>query len=317
MTRRSRVPVRAALALIAAAVVLAAQSVSAFAVSTPMTSPQAPALLAFNVDDIHVAWIGTDANNTLNIASTNDGGLHWSHSIQPFGRGNSTSSPALTTFNGRYYMAWTGTDANHNLNIASSADGVTFTQAIQPLGRNNSPDGPALASFNGRLYMAWRGTDANSSLNLSSSADGVHFTAPEQLGRNSTGQAPALAACFCQVGGAVVPRLYIAWQGTDANRLLNIAYSTDGANFTGFTHFQFGTNHTPSLTAAGTGVELAWTSTAVDHPLNTMLYLQGPLPGPIGSIVTNIHESPAVSGPVFGWLDHSDRINICGGADCP
>src|SRR5271154_2859461 len=222
-TRRAAIIVSAALTLTA----IGTASASASVVNvTPMTSFRQVALADFQ-GPLYMAWVGTDANHTLNIAYSTDG-ITFSHSIQPFGQGNSESAPALAVFNGKLWMAWTGTDANHTLNLASSANGTTWSQATQPLGRNNSAGGPALAAFNGKLYYGWQGTDSKGHINIASSADGVNFSAPAQPGGNTTFRGLALFASSSING--LPASLWISWPATDSNHTLWVAQTTDGVN---------------------------------------------------------------------------------------
>lgn len=267
-------------------------------------SPRQVALAQFN-GDLYMAWIGIDANETLNIAFSTDDGLTWSAAFEPFGRGNSQSAPALAVFGGKLWMAWTGTDANHTLNLASSTNGTLFTQATQPLGRNNSDDGPALATFNGRLYYGWKGTDSNHTLNIASSADGVTFTAPIQPGRNSSINAPSLAA----IGGT----LYMAWAGTDSNHDVNLASSTNGTSFSQF-HFGFGSRHQPSIAGNPANPILEFAFTGNDDNLHIFHYVGSPNVS-TAVLATSIAQAPTVTvladgAIVYAWIFASIGSNI-------
>ena len=305
-------------ALVMAAMATTGASASVVTV-TPMTTPWQVALADFQ-GPLYMAWVGTDANSTLNIAYSTDG-VNFSHSIQPFGKGNSYNAPALAVFDNKLWMAWTGTDGNRTLNLASSSNGTTWTQATQPLGHNNSPDGPALAVFNGRLYYAWKGTDSKGTLNIASSADGVHFTAPAQPGGNTSVNAPALFASPSFNG--LPASLWIAWAATDTNHTLVVAQTTNGVNlFNQRSLTGLGSNHQPSVSEAPGGGGLIIDYTAHDDNLAGIFYNGGgTIPTP-SELVGPIIQAPTVAqggdfGVVHAWIDQSNEIWIMSCNDGP
>jgi len=278
--------------------------------ATPMTTFRQVALADFQ-GPLYLAWVGTDANHTLNIAVSTDG-ITFGHSIQPFGRGNSDSAPALTVFDGKLWMAWTGTDANHTLNLASSANGTTWTQATQPLGRNNSPTGPAISGFNGRLYYGWMGTDSKGSVNLASSSDGVNFTAPAHPGNNTTYKGLGL---FDGISS-----LYISFPATNSDHTLWVAQTTDGVHVFNQELLSAGTNHQPSVTAAAEGgFVIAFT----DHADNLAIIPYKGLPiQPPAELLGPVIESPTVAdagdfGVEYAWVDRHNEIWVMSCSDGP
>src|SRR5207249_6005699 len=108
---------------------------------------------------------------------------------------------------------------------------------------------------NGHYYIAWTGTDFR--LNVMSSADGHTFANKVTLGETSD-SAPAL--CFAGT------KLYLIWQGRDANSSLNIMESTNGTAFTNKVTLGDSSDFRPAMTKAAK-LELAWTGRDAGHHL--------------------------------------------------
>jgi hypothetical protein len=134
------------------------------------TSKGNPAIANFN-GALYLAWTGTDARGSLNIASSTDGGANFGAKTTL--NETSATGPALAAFNNKLFIAWVGTDASHSLNIASSSDGKNFGNTVTlPQASNLSP---VLTVAGNKLFIAWTGTDQNP-FNVQSSTDGVHFS---------------------------------------------------------------------------------------------------------------------------------------------
>lgn len=125
---------------------------------------------------LFMAYIGTDSNNLVNVASAADG-LSFGTATQvrdSLGGTNSNFAPAITAFNGRLYVAW-ASKTDHALNVISSLDGVTYSTRTKLSFATNT--GPALGVANGKLYLAWTGTEPTHPIKVATSTDGVTFPA--------------------------------------------------------------------------------------------------------------------------------------------
>ena len=86
---------------------------------------------------LHLAYIGTNRDNTLNITSSSDGQSFSTSQIA----GNSNFSPSITAYNGRLYLAWAAKNS-FRIQVASSSDGVNFSTPVPTTFTTQS--GPAL-----------------------------------------------------------------------------------------------------------------------------------------------------------------------------
>src|SRR5215831_14902001 len=140
--------------------VLALQSASKL--TSPETSPRAPALCTHN-GNVYIAWKG-DGNDNLNVAQVQITGSTITGLINKVTLGDTSPlSPTLASLNGRLYIGWKG-DGNDNLNVMySSDDGTTFGNKFTS--PETSPQAPGLCAHNGNLFITWKG-DGNDNLNV-------------------------------------------------------------------------------------------------------------------------------------------------------
>ena len=136
----------------------------AFTVGNNDASSQAPALAVAEVNGVQqlvIAWTGTDSSHHLNIASSVnvDPPSTWSSTIT-LGQ-LASGGPSLAAWNGNLYIGWAGTDSNHSLNFAmATANTLSFGGAQQVrsgstvLGSSNGPSLTTTANLN----YGWRGS---------------------------------------------------------------------------------------------------------------------------------------------------------------
>ena len=192
-------------------------SLEAYVVGNNDASSQAPALAVAEVDGVQqlvIAWTGTDSHHHLNVASSVnvDPSSTWSGTTTL--NQLATGGPSLATFNGILYIGWAGTDSNHTLNLASAvADSLSFG-AAQPVNINgggnfSSPGTPSLTNT-ANLNYGWRG--GSNSINIEFYSDPANPSAARSMGTISgitTGAPPALAT-FNGV-------LWVGWLDTSNN----------------------------------------------------------------------------------------------------
>ena len=142
-------------------------SLQAFVVGNNDASSQAPALAVAEVNSVQqlvIAWTGTDSSHHLNVASSVnvDPSSTWSSTIT-LGQ-LASSGPSLAVWNGNLYIGWAGTDGNHSLNFAmATANTLSFGGAQQVrsgstvLGSSNGPSLTATANLN----YGWRGAGSD------------------------------------------------------------------------------------------------------------------------------------------------------------
>lgn len=184
-------------------------SLEAFAVNNDASS-QAPALAVAEVDGVQqlvIAWTGTDSHHHLNVASSVNvtGANAWSGTIT-LGQ-LATGGPSLATWNGILYIGWAGTDGNHTLNLASAAPGSLSFGAAQQVnnggGNFGSPGAPSLTNT-ANLNYGWEG--GGNSINIEFYSDPAIPSAARSMGTISgiTTGAPPVLATF---GGV----LWVGW----------------------------------------------------------------------------------------------------------
>jgi hypothetical protein len=124
-----------------------------------------------------------------------------------------------------------------------------------------------MAAFKGRLYIAW--TTARNELRVAREPFTLHpWDNGTPLGE-SAHYGPALCVFH--------DRLYIAWTGTDDQKLLNVMSSADGLHFEHETKqvLQETSRHGPALAADEDALYLGWTGTDPLHQLNVRSSLDG------------------------------------------
>jgi hypothetical protein len=138
----------------------------AFGVGNNDASNQAPALAVAEVNGIQqlvIAWTGTDSSHHLNVASSVDVDPPSTWSATTTLGQLATGGPSLAYWNNNLYIGWTGTDSNHTLNFAMAAAGTTQFGAAQQV--KTATNAPTLDSSNApsltptaNLNYGWKGS---------------------------------------------------------------------------------------------------------------------------------------------------------------
>jgi hypothetical protein len=201
-------------------------SLDAYVVGNNDASSQAPALAAASITGVQqlvIAWTGTDSHHHLNVASSGDvtGPTAWSWSGTFTLNQLASGGPSLATWNNTLYIGWSGTDGNHSLNLASAepileptgwSNSMSFgpAQLISVNGATfGSPDAPSLTNT-ATLNYAWRG--GGDTISIAFYSNPASSSAPRTLGTISgitTDAAPAVAT-FNGV-------LWVGWLDGNAN----------------------------------------------------------------------------------------------------
>ena len=175
-------------------------SLEAFVVGDNDASSQAPALAVAEVGGVQqlvIAWTGTDSHHHLNVASSVNvtGANAWSGTLT-LGQ-LASGGPSLATFNGILYIGWAGTDGNHTLNLASAVSNSLSFGAAQSVNINGvtfgSPNAPSLTNT-ANLNYGWRG--GGDTINIAFYSDPATPSAARSMGTISgitTDAAPAIA----------------------------------------------------------------------------------------------------------------------------
>jgi len=252
-----------------------------------------PAVAVFN-NQLYLAFIGTDSNETLDIASSADG-LHFGAAAS-LGTNHSFDQPGLAAFNGQLYMAWTtSVGTGSRLAVASSTDGVHFgTPIIIPT--FTSAHGVALTAVGGTLYLAFDDTTPSHFATILQSTDGVNFTPHAAIGRSD--KTPSLATLGTQlISGytelalpeAPFPRIIAGGQIIPSGVVGTARSSSAG----------------PGIGILGTQVWVAWTGSGLAQAVHYTVYEQPAGGGPL-TFVSNIQTPEgAVSNPtIIGFGGH-------------
>ena len=231
---------------------------------------------------IVIAWTGTDANHTLNIAFIKTPEYTVTRKITFWGEWSFTA-PALATINGDVnsdiYLSWAGTDPAHTVNVMHmSTNPEKFDKHI--LWGWSSVSRPNLAmdhSYTGAadqspLILSWTGV--NHRIYFAGTTDRVHWTmAPGSPLSMQTAWAPTMIG-FHAPG---LPDHWLAWtgSGTTNSQRINVQYTqhypawSDTNSKTTLVEWAISS---PALTYNGDGttgeVLLAWTGVDYYHHLN-------------------------------------------------
>jgi hypothetical protein len=206
------------------------------------TSPVAPTMTPFGAS-IVIAWIGTDAGRSLNVAR-----IGWRQgSIDSEGRDvpgrwvvyskvvlphSSLTSPALTASAQAVYLAWVGRDAEHRMNLMRSNDGGSHWYAgsgpenrPSRLRRVSTQNSPALEFAEDTLYLVWSNSEGTVSATTLDPEELVSYRQFMSLSNETSHHAPAAAAWRGQC--------LIGWTGTDGGNVghLNTMQYRDGRFF--------------------------------------------------------------------------------------
>jgi hypothetical protein len=262
-----------------------------------------------------IAWTGTDAAHHVNIRVGTDGLNFPEKTTLP---ATSPVGPALVTQPGEApltpVLAWT--DANQSLHIRFGLSGGTTADLHE-----TSFAAPAVALGTVgdvvETLVAWTGTDANHSLNvlpITRAGTGVPTLGRKtELRQFSSDAGPSL------VGNFQASEFVLGWSERRTERL-NLATSTDGANFTSALGSGLPqTSATPPAFIQPHGSAsgcIAWTGTDAASYLNVQCTSQFPqFPDP-AQTKTKLSET-ALGGPGFfdneiAWTgtDAAHHLNV-------
>jgi hypothetical protein len=184
----------------------------------------APALTVGSIGGVAgtlLAWTGTDANHSLNVApiiSTSSGGLTLGKKTE-LRQFSSDAGPnlaiAATAGPDELVLGWS-VRGTQRLNLAISTDGVHFTSALGAGLPETSATAPQFVQPNGSSSgcIAWTGTDAANHLNVQCTTQFPQFPDPAHTKTELSETA---------LGGPGFIGNEIAWTGTDAAHHLNVA----------------------------------------------------------------------------------------------
>jgi hypothetical protein len=281
------------------------------------TSAAGPSLAVFN-SQLFMAYIGTDSNNTINVARSSNPLNGWNQ-VQPGGN-RSFDTPAIAAFNGKLYLAWVGTvGSGSNINVMSSTDGVNFSGRYL-VGNYTSAHGIALAANDGKLFLAWIGADAAHLTNFISSTDGVNWSNVTSAGN------PGVASPWTPALGVFGNSVFLSWSRAALpedpyRRIMQIFADAAGGSF-GLSppNPSTGVNAGPAMGSLGNTFYYAWVGPGLANELNLTTYqlqanntLQVVTQAPLGN--TEI-SSPAVAGfnghayVAFTGTNSNKNINI-------
>jgi hypothetical protein len=218
---------------------------------------------------VSVAWVGVDANHSLNVMFD----VYGQRMKLTLWSDNSFAAPALFGDGGSLLLAWAGTDAGHSLNvlpISVTAHGLVAGTKTT-LWQFQSATRPTLSHVaNSSAYlMSWCNLAANR-VYFATSTDGVtwkaplaaplaewSYAAPSMIGLNTTN----------------MPLTWLAWTGIDPAHSVNVQYTetypnwpADGSKSVLGEQALGG----PALAYLGVNrqVVIAWTGTDAQHHLN-------------------------------------------------
>lgn len=115
-----------------------------------------PALANLGDTRLGLAWVGNEAAQRLNVATSVEGRLFDGKVI--LGEA-AIDSPALTFGGGRAWLGWTAKEATQRLNVISSPDLSQWSFTPKVTLAQSSPYGPALAYAMNLLFIAWADLD--------------------------------------------------------------------------------------------------------------------------------------------------------------
>ena len=154
----------------------------------------------------------TDANNTINVCSSANGGQIWGSPTVLTGL-TTAQPPALAVFNGQLVLAYSG--SGNTLYVCASGDGISFAS---PTALNaSSLAGPALAAAGNSLYLAFTTIPAsgtgNVPLGLFSTSDGLSFSACATLTSSYASVSSSISPALAVSGG----NLYLAFAASSTS----------------------------------------------------------------------------------------------------
>jgi len=195
----------------------------------PESSIAAPALDFGSAGFLLLAWTGGDANHSLNVLPlTIDAS---SRRLIPgtktiLSQFSSDAGPSLLgsafSHNNQFVLGWSAR-GTQQLNLALSTDGVHFTSTPGSGLPQTSASAPQFViQGTSGMCMSWTGTDAANSLNVQCTTQAQFPQFPDPADTKTVLPETALGTPPMSIGGS--PSFAeIAWTGTDAAHLLNVA----------------------------------------------------------------------------------------------
>ncbi|HEX9068991.1 MAG TPA: polysaccharide deacetylase family protein [Ktedonobacterales bacterium] len=185
-------------------------------------SPVGPAVTRTPNGKVAVAWIGTDASNTLNVLYD----VYGTRAKLTLWGDNSYQRPALVAVNdSTLLLSWTGTNSGRSLNVLVIKTGSALTTGAKTiLWSYSSKSGPGLAfePTRSEYILSWSATSPANRVAFSRSSDGISWSAPTMIAE-WTYETPSMVGI---VGGYYnMPPNELAWTGIDAPRSLNVQYT--------------------------------------------------------------------------------------------
>jgi hypothetical protein len=220
--------------------------------------------------------------------------------LNAVGNNTSDNTPSIYNFYGPLYVAWQGTDqsgpnGSSHINIIQSSDGITFTNKVTFSDTTDS--GVQMTAFNGHLYLAWVSSKGDGSIYL-----GWYDTTTHSSTLNNHTGFPA-NACSNVGMASFNGLLYLAYEDCSSNNYIDIAYSSDGINFTIQKILHDSCYGAPALLTFNGQLYIAWSGT--DSPGHIYLGTypgSGPTIGPLHIRLTDLSPWDMGIAPYNGEL---------------
>lgn len=181
------------------------------------TSPTRPAVTRTPDGKVAIAWIGMDANRTLNVLYDAYGARV---KLTLWGETSPYSPALVAASNATLTLSWTGSNAAHSLNLLTVGVGATLTEGVKTtLWSHGSVAGPSLnyEASRSEYLLAWAATTPVRQIAVASSTDGQSWSARTLLSDWS----PATPSLLGIVGGYYnMPRHYMAFTSADPEHAL-------------------------------------------------------------------------------------------------
>ncbi len=245
----------------------------------PETSPYRPAVTfegSGRAGFVVVAWTGTDAAHTLNVAYLDAGTLATVRKMTLWGH-TSFAAPAVAAF-GSGYLAVAWADKAQNLSVLRMSPQGQLLGSVQAFASGGAPT-LTLDFATGQLLMTWvEPVQSFSVLFFSTSANAVTWTAARWI-REFSDHAPSMVG----IRAINMPTHWLAWTGTgsDSSHHLNVQYTESFTNWTNVNSkatFRETGLGSPALGYVGVArqVVVAWTGTDAAHHLNVaVVFVRG------------------------------------------
>ena len=224
-----------------------------------------------SADSIYAFWKANKSSNQIFYSASYDG-TNWfsyddqttSQPIASDGKDITTTSPAATAFNGKFYLVWSSDDQYNRIYYSVSGNGNSWSDGKPINGVANSTDAPAIIVFDDKLYVFWRATSQVNSysypISYIYSSDGKNWSPISHINEiDTTSATPAVATDGKE--------LYVFWKATNSSNRIFYSASSDGKNWPdGKTVNSFATSAAPAATYNG-NLYLVWKDNDSNHIL--------------------------------------------------